>query len=1621
MMIQKNCITFTLIFMISFFGISMVKAQNLKLSEDPNQFILDVNTMMTNSKNPKAIKAGTELQTAWGALNDKHKKLIISTSILMIKKKCKTATHFTPYFSTIANAVTRKNIPASKLDTLLFVTNYLLEDPKPKKIVAFLETTKIFMESDLLYKSNFNKLRVSGGSYSFGFVKSDEEGEEGEPIPEIPVEEPIIPDVPLADAPTTDDTTQTQAQTPAVETPKKAENKDDFFRDWDAPKEEVYQDWGTQSDTSGNLLEQTFMPSEQPRITGAYIRLAGVDLQIVSKFDSTVIIGTKGSMMFSNKTFVGDGGKFDWSVAGMPETFIELSKYNFNVISAKFGAEDVKMNSPNYLDKSIKGVFEFKSTKHKRKRDIEYPRFMSYNSDVTIKNIGENIKYKGGFSLNGNKVYSSSLDENPALIEVFEDNKLKFKALAKLFVLGDSLLTSDLVSIAIYQKDDSITHQGVSFHYDKPTHLLKLIKDKYGFRHTPYIDSYHGLEITCDMLSWNLQSKKMDFDMITAKNNNPALFESGEYFQHDIFDKLKGLYPFHPLIMIMSYAKEKDTDIFNIDDLILAYKVQAGASKGAMKELVKKGFITYNSNNGEVKIKEKAWHYFKSNKGKKDYDELQVKSVGPAGTNASLDLENNILTVRGVDKLFLSKKLNVYVLPKTKEINILQKRDMVFSGQVFSGHFLFQGREFRFDYDSFFVEMQNLDSLKLLIDTKDLDEKGNTKVAQLSSQIESTSGTLFINQHNNKSGKKEMPEYPMFKSNQGSSVYYNSPQTLGGVYEKRISFEVPPFMVDSLNSNVTNGIAFHGTMHSDGIFPDFQEILTVMPDMSLGYVRKTPKGGFPLYKGKGKYVGEITLNNSGLRGHGTINYMSTTLKSEDFVYFPDSVYSVGTHCEIKEGKYNDVFYPDLDIEQHDMKWHVYKDTMIVANFKNAFNLYKKSVQLDGRVLILKDGLWGDGTVSTRGSHTTSQMVRFEDQQYNATEAFFTVESNDPSKPALRAANVKLHFDFKAKHAYFSPEIEGYPSNEFPFLKYKTSMNGGDWDLEKQMITFKMPENGNFKKSYFRSYATDQDSLYFNAKNAVYDIKNLTLNINGVPEIRVTDATIFPNKEEVSIKASTKLQPLVNAKIEMDTTSKFHKLHSGNIRITSRSEFLGDAIYDYVNGSNDTMKIKMTPFKFEEFESHKGIEKHTVSKSSIRPQDTFLLAPRIFYKGDIKLKANEKHLTLDGFVKLKLKGFKTSEEWLKYDYFLHKDSIEVKIDKLMYDEQTPLTTGICITDGHYKLYPTFLSRKRHSIDLQIFEAHGSKLRIKNNNEFTIGTDEKYTGEKLEGNIISYNDSTNTMKYQGKINIFDYLYYGNEFIVDASTTGSANLDSNKYIFNTMMALTLNAPPKAMALMATQIADQASSNQSPTAISDTSSYFFSNLANITGDKEAYKYEKQIKVDYKPLHKVAKSLANKFVITDVKLIWSNELQAWHSEGDIGIANIYKKDVNYKVKGYIEIKKFAKGDKYHIFLEPAPDHWYYMVFEFNRLSLSSSDQEFHDLVAAKSKGKTDNGKYCFVVADPQEKLIFIKNFTRHYLHTETPTGATNQDGTPNTAPNTTPGNAPEHQASPSKVITPTK
>ncbi|MEM7197570.1 MAG: hypothetical protein AAF352_04285, partial [Pseudomonadota bacterium] len=73
-----------------------------------------------------------------------------------------------------------------------------------------------------------------------------------------------------------------------------------------------------------------------------------------------------------------------------------------------------------------------------------------------------------------------------------------------------------------------------------------------------------------------------------------------------------------------------------------------------------------------------------------------------------------------------------------------------------------------------------------------------------------------------------------------------------------------------------------------GIFPDITEPLSLQEDLSLGFVKKTPPSGLPLYGGKAKFTADVVLNYNGLQGDGKLDYLTSTAESEQFVFFPDS-------------------------------------------------------------------------------------------------------------------------------------------------------------------------------------------------------------------------------------------------------------------------------------------------------------------------------------------------------------------------------------------------------------------------------------------------------------------------------------------------------------------------------------------------------------------------------------------------------------------------------------------------------------------------------------------------------------------------------------------------------------
>src|SRR5690606_16782993 len=147
------------------------------------------------------------------------------------------------------------------------------------------------------------------------------------------------------------------------------------------------------------------------------------------------------------------------------------------------------------------------------------------------------------------------------------------------------------------------------------------------------------------------------------------------------------------------------------------------------------------------------------------------------------------------------------------------------------------------------------------------------------------------------------------------------------------------FQIDSVSSSDPAVIGFEGTFVSGGIFPKFPERLQVMPDNSLGFIHQVPYEGYQTYGDKGRAYNQITIDAKGLRTSGKIDYLTSTLESEDFVYYIDSVLAKGTGLEIREGLLNNVSFPQVSQGQFEMRWLPYKDQMYLKNVETPFAFY----------------------------------------------------------------------------------------------------------------------------------------------------------------------------------------------------------------------------------------------------------------------------------------------------------------------------------------------------------------------------------------------------------------------------------------------------------------------------------------------------------------------------------------------------------------------------------------------------------------------------------------------------------------------------------------------------------
>ena len=1463
----------------------------------------------------------------------------------MEKKGFRPRFDFKGIFNTLQLAKEKRNFEQAQLDALIKACLRVSEDYDKKLIDQFHQYVSFFLADMALYKDRSYGIYVENAEFEIKFNGYDD----------VTDDEPIV----------------TEAQ-----------------KGPDAIELLMMKQQGLISSEDDIVTNESPVDQEMPALPmqmGPVIEFTKVDMAFVNRLDTIYLRNTEGNFSFETLEFTGQGGAVDWTNVGLPaqDTYAKLRNYYFSVNQTDIKFDEAYFHYQGKLDQPVVGTLEITLTPQRGNVD-SYPKFVSDYADAPINDLGTNdLTYRGGVSYEGRNFISKSSFNESSTVEGFVNGERKFKAEAPSFIFNkkDSVVSSTAAKVTIYHGQDSIYNPSVEMAYNYSRYNLNLEPINGDFGSTPFNSSFYDVDLTGDRLIWDLKSDSLNITIGSARSEVPLIVESKNFFSSSRFFSLSQLYNFNPLIISVRQAQKNDPkNEFYLSELSDNLKINIGILKRAMIDLVSKGLVLYNEYTGQVIITPKGLHYYDAGRDESDYDDLVIPSIISSSPNATVDLINDTLTVRGVEKFYVSDSLDVMITPTKGEIKVLNNRNILFDGALEAGNFQFNGQKFKFDYNSFLIELSKIDSIKLEVEL----QEGRKEA--LNNQLVNTSGVLNINDPNNKSARISKPEYPIFTSNESATVNFDKNGVLGGAYDSTVYFDVPPFQLDSASKADASAYAFEGTFYSNGIFPEFKESLRAMPDKSFGFIHAVPDSGYSLYGTSGKLFGEVRMDQKGLSSPGEIEFLTGNFNTESVTFFLDSMYSKkGIEGEIDAGIVNGVSYPSVKLSRYEVNWLAKKDSMNLKNLENPFKVYDSLGAFSGMLTLSTKGLYGTGEMKMQGSKTNSKNYTLEENSFESRNSNFELDSGNPRKPILSSEDVRVNYDLIANKAVIQPEVEGNAALAFPFAQYKTSIPTAEWDIENNMITMTKPDTVPLEKSFFYSTRKSMDSLVFTGTNAKYDIEKQELKVEGIPYIVVADALITPQNNEVIVFENSELGELKNAIIVFDTANTNHKLFDANIEIISRNQFRGEGTYELVT-VQDTFSIKFDKFRFEEDEE-RGL--FTKSSGEIKADAGVIVSPGFTFKGTVFMYAFRKALELKGSVKLNLEKLKEKNIWIEYESNDDISEVVFSFDEARTEFGEPLNAGLHFNGG--EIYLSFITEKRGFDDDDFFIPRGGDLFYDQEaGSYNIANPNKAKDPAnfYKGSMFSYNEETQNVTFEGKLNFVSPLTKG--VTVQAAGKGTGNLDSADFKVNAMLVMDFGLPVESVPLMAQNLKDMGEKLGVRRAHEDRSDLIYK-AAEFIGDAAVKKWDNSYQSVPIPLVSAAPAgeLMKNLVISNVDLRWSKQLKTFYSEGKISVSNINNIDINMELDGFVEIKKTPEGDIVNVLLQMTDGTWYYFTYDGFSLGTFSSNEAFNASIATpldgKGKSKPKVGDFKVFSYSLEEVIAWSQNYRKLFYGIDEP------------------------------------
>ncbi|GAB4208369.1 MAG: hypothetical protein Fur0023_19860 [Bacteroidia bacterium] len=1264
--------------------------------------------------------------------------------------------------------------------------------------------------------------------------------------------------------------------------------------------------------------------------------------------DSIAIEETSGYYYPNQKKIFGKGGKVSWRRTGLgEEVYAQIKRYTIDCRMGSYTSDSAVFYGKQYFDKPQTGKLTDKIITEKEEET--YPRFDSYSKRLVVKDIYPNIDYDGGFGMRGDKFVGAGNADNPAKIILKKNNQKFVEVSAPSFAMNKERISAYGAQLKMFLKSDSIYHPYIGFNYDVGKKKMVLLRGDKGIEKTPFTDTYHKVDIYVEQIEWNTEDSLMKLNFLPTNVQGEAYFESENFYSQDRSEAIK-VGGFNIVQKIFEYYNMNNKMPFTVVDLAHYVNMLQNDLRPIIMKVASFNLIFYNPATDVITVKQKLLDYMDYVKHKKDYDRLTIHSVIPGKDNAILNLLNYDLRIYGVKLILLSDTQKVFVFPKNQMVILKKNRNFNFSGTVASGKFEFHGKDFVFDYDEFKVKMKTIDSIKIYVETGDLDEYGKKKFKLVQTKIEDASGELRIDAPKNKSGWGKAPSFPIFQSFKESYAYYDSKKIFRGVYNRdNFYFKIDPFTIDSLDNFRNERLRFDGTFSSAGIFPVFRETLTLQSDYSLGFIRKTPPEGYNTYTNVGNYKNEIRLSNRGLRGTGELNFSTALAKSDDFIFFPDSTNGVAQTLDIKEQEAPfecPVAHGDT-VQIH----FVPKNKLLQARtIQKSIRAYKENVMFTGRMDITDKALTGNGKVEfEKIASITAMKMLFIKRKFFSDTCNFYLKALEEQGFAFSTNNMNAKIDFDNRVGEFVTNGKGsyvrFDKNQYIAYmdKFKWYMDDENIELgdDQQRINAEVENDLDIEGPEFISIHPKQDSLRFFAPAAKFNLKKYIIRCINVPFIKTADAKIFPDSGKVIIYKNAVMDTLKNANLLCNTVTKFHNIKKVTANIFSRRDYLASGEYIYVDENE-----KQYPIIFNTIRPDTAGE--TKATGKIEEKDNFKFNDFFTFAGTVKLSASNQFLRFEGGTKIEHPCAKIKKAYLKFEGDIDPTDIQIPVPEDSKDMfGNPVVNAIMYAQDTTAVYSGFVSPKYRKNDKIIVSSFGYLTFDKDLGEYQISSKEKLTEFNLPGNYLSLNINTCEVYGEGKMDMaMDLGQVKTQF-----SGNTKHITANDSLSISAMLLIDFFFDKGLLKTMAKDLEVYLNTLTPTDFSSAS--YPKYLAEYVGKEKADKIISDLNL-YGNIKKFPDALEKTFFFNDVKFVYDAKTKSFMSKGKLGLANILSYEIYRQIPGIIKIDKMKTGgDKLTIYLEPDPTTWYYFEYFKGVMKVISSNKEFNNTIKEmKSKNR---------------------------------------------------------------------